>query len=230
MQEQTAKLNSLAKAEIDTLQAEGIRLTPEEIVEINALGWEVHNPQTRLALSRGRPVLLSGQYLWPLTMLAVEWMQANKINLNQITPAMGYAMAFGRSNGDELDKYGDDAEKAVKAWFRGLRATTAEFVEAVRQVDTQEVRPETPPDPSGKPMSLGDLSAFLTATCGADADFWERRCSMSYALSVLSMFIMQNHADKRPCAQDPKIIAERAIGFAIEKIRARHKAEEVVNG
>lgn len=225
----TVKLNSLASAEIEALEADGIRLTPEEIVELNALAWEVHNPKTRLSLSRGRPVMLSGHFLWPLTMRAVEWMQENKFDITQITPAMGYAMVFGRSDGPELDAYGDEAEKAVKRWFRGLRATTSEFVEAVRQVDTQEIKPETPPDPSGRPMTLGDLSAFLVATCGADADFWERRCSMSYALSVLSMFIIHNHADKRPCAQDPKIIAERALGFAIEKIRARHKAEEVVN-
>lgn len=228
--DETAKLNSLASAEIDALRCEGISLTPEEIVEINALAWEVHSPKTRLSLSRGRPVLLSGHYLWPLTMRAVDWMQANNFSLAQITPAMGYAMAYGRSEGNELDMYGDEAEAAVKRWFKGLRATMEEFVEAVRQVDAQDAKPETPPDPSGKPMTIGDLSAFLTATCGADADFWERRCSMSYSLSVLSMFIVHNHADKRPCAQDPKIIAERALGFAVEKIRASRKAEEIING
>jgi hypothetical protein len=36
--DETAKLNSLAKSEIETLEAEGITLTPEEIVEINHAG------------------------------------------------------------------------------------------------------------------------------------------------------------------------------------------------
>jgi len=34
-----AKLSELAEAEIETLRADGIDLTPAEIVEINALGW-----------------------------------------------------------------------------------------------------------------------------------------------------------------------------------------------
>ena len=227
--DETAKLNSLAKSEIDALEAEGIRLTPEEIVELNALGWAIHTPEIRRSLSRGRPVPLAGHYLWPLTMRAVDWMETNKFSLTTITPAMGYAMAFGRGDGDELDQYGDDADKAVQNWMRSLRCNMAEFVEAVRQVDEQEQKPETPPDLNGKPMTLGDLSAFLTAVCGADADFWERRCSISYALSVITTFILQNHADKRPCMQDPKIIAERALGSAVEKIRARHQAEEVLH-
>lgn len=227
--DETAKLNSLARAEIESLMAEGITLTPEEIIEINALGWAVHNPETRRMLSRGRPVPLGGHYLWPLTMRSVDWLQGNNFSLSEITPAMGYAMCYGRSDAGELDVYGEDAEKAVKRWFRSLRVTMDEFLEAVRQIDQQDIKPELPPDTTGRAMTMGDFSAFLTATCGADADFWERRCSMGYCLSVLSTFVMQNHADKRPCMQDPKIIAERALGFAVEKIRASRAAERIVH-
>lgn len=226
----TAKLNELAKCEIDNLQAEGITLTPAEIVELNALGWAVHNPQTRTTLSRGRPVMVGGVYLWPLTMRAVDWMERNEFSLTSISPALGYAMAYGRGDGPELDQYGDQADKAVKTWFRKLNCTMLEFVEAIKQIDEQDAKPELPQDLDGKPMSLGDFSAFLSATCGADADFWERRCSISYCLSVLAMVVMQNHADKRPCAQDPRIIAERALGFAVDKIKMRHNAEAIING
>jgi hypothetical protein len=227
--DETAKLNSLAKSEIETLAAEGISLTPEEVVEINALGWAVHNPETRRMLSRGRPVPLAGHYLWPLTMRAVDWLDANKYSIGQITPAMGYAMCYGRSEGPELEVYGEQADKSVKRWFKSLRANMDEFVEAVRQVDYQDLRPDLPSDTTGRAMSMGDFSAFLAATCGADADFWERRASMGYCLAVLSTFVMQNHADKRPCMQDPKIIAERALGFAIEKIRASRSAERIMH-
>ena len=223
----TATLNDLAGAEIATLERDGIRLTPSEIVEINALCWSVHIPPTRKLLSRGRPVEVGGSTLWPLTLRAFDWLDRNRVDMTKITPSMGYAMAFGRSEGNELDLEGDEAEIAVKRWYRSLRCSLDEYVEAVKQVDAQDRRPETPPDVDGKPMSIGDFSAFLTATCGADADFWERRCSVSYALSVLSMFVMQNRADKKKCAQDPRIIAERAVGYAIDKIRARHAMDTV---
>jgi hypothetical protein len=226
----TAKLNDLARAEIAALERDGIRLTPDEIVEINALGWAVQTPETRRLLSRGRPVPLAGEWLWPLTMRAVEWLDRNGYALDRVTPAIGYAMAFGRSDGQEMDTEGRAAERAVKRWFSGLKCTLAEFGEAVQQVDNQDAKPETPPDPSGKPMTLGDLSAFLTATCGGDADFWERRCSLSFCLSTISMYMAQNAAEKRPSSGDPRIIAERALGYAIERVRLCHEAEAVANG
>jgi len=228
--EDTAKLNDLARAEIHQLKQEGIELTPEEIVEINALAWRVQTPETRRTLSRGRPVPVGGVWLWPLTIRAVDWMEQNDFSLASASPAMGYAMAYGRSDSGELDVYGETAKQAVKNWFKGLNATLAEFTEAVKQVDNQDSQPDTPPDINGKAMTLGDLSAFLVATCGADADFWERRVSLSYALSVITMMVMQNHADKKPCAQDPRIIAERALGYAVEKIRMSRNAEAIING
>lgn len=225
--DETAKLNSLAKVEIDALQAQGIVLTPEEIVEINALGWAVHTPETRRTLSRGRPVPLGGCWLWPLTMRAVEWMEANDYSLGKITPAMGYAMAYGRGEGGELAVYGREAESAVRAWMRSLSVTLDELYEVIRQVDAQDAKPETPPDVDGKPMSLGDFSAFLSTVIGGDPDMWERRVSMSYCLSCISTYVMQNHAEKRPCPQDPRLIAERALGWAVEKIKARHMTENM---
>lgn len=221
--DETSNLNSLAKAEIEKLESEGIKPTPEDVVELNALGWAIHTPETRRLLSRGRPIPLGSHWLWPLTMRAVEWMKENGYPLDTITPAMGYAMAHGRSEGHELDTTGRQADKAVKGWFRSLRVTRNEFVEAVQQVDAQESRPTLPPNPDGKPMSLGDFCAFLSFTCGADPEFWERRCSIGFCFAMMATRAMQNHHDKHPCAQDPVLIAERAMGYAIEKIRARHK-------
>jgi hypothetical protein len=225
-----ARLCDLARAELNALHGEGIYPDADEIVEINALAWHVVNPHTRLLLSRGRPVRVGGVSLWPLTFRAVDWLQGNDVDLGHISPAVGYAMCYGRSDGGELDVYGPAADAAVVKWTKSLRCTADELNEAIAQVDRQDAPLPTPPDADGKPMSIGDFSAYLTATCGADPDFWERRCSVGYALSVMSMFVMQSHSDKTPCANDPKIIAERALGFAIEKIKMRHAAEQCTNG
>jgi hypothetical protein len=219
-----SKLNDLARAEIDALINSGIALSPDQIVELNALGWAVQTPSMRMELSRSRPVILAGEALWPLTMYAFDWLDRMRVDCSAITPEIGYAMRFGRGDGGELDVYGRDASKAAADWRRRLRCTPQEYAEAVSQVDRQDEKPELPTDPDGNRMGVGDFSAFLSATCGATPEFWERRCSMGYCLAVLTCVVMQNHADKRPCQMDPAIIAERALGYAVDKIRAEHIA------
>jgi hypothetical protein len=41
---------------------------------------------------------------------------------------------------------------------------------------------------------------------------------------VLNQIVRQNAADGKPTANDPKIIAQRALGWAAEKIRNRGTA------
>jgi hypothetical protein len=218
--DQTCQLNELAASEIEQLEKDGIRLTASEIVELNALGWAIHQPETRRLLARGRPVEVGGAVLWPLTINGVDWIERNNVPTETVTPALAYAMAFGRSDGAGLDCDGREAEGRVTAWMRKLRCTKTELLEAVNQVVMQDVRPAMPPDPDGNPMTLGDFSAFLSATCGGDADFWERRCSFGYCLAVLSVFVMQNRVDNKPCSHDPRIVATRVMGVACERIRA----------
>lgn len=225
--DEAATLSSVAEGEIAALELEGIQLTASEIVELNALGWAVEHPSLRRELSRGRPVPVGGVWLWPITMRGLSFLQHNGFPMDVVTPAMGFALCFGRSEGCEMDLDGHAAEKAVMGWFKSLRCTKAEFEEAVRQVDAQDAPPVLPPDPEGKPMTLGAFCMFLAAVCGGDADFWERRCSMSYCFQRLALREMQNNADKRPCSHDPRIVAERALGFAVQKIREKH---EVIHG
>lgn len=217
-----SRLNDLARAEIDRLTVSGISLSPDEIVEINALAWSVETPETRRDLSRGRPVKCGAEWLWPPTLRSLDWLERNSIEVTKITPAIGYAMRFGRSEGSELDCEGVDAQRKVKAWYKSLRVTPKEYRVCVEQVDEFDATIGLPTDPDGKQMTIGDFSAFLAGTCGADADFWERRCSATYCASVLTMIAVQNHAAKEPCARDPRIVAEIALGRAIDRIRKRH--------
>lgn len=224
------KLNDLAAAEIAALERDGIKLTPADIVQLNALGWAVETPSARLGLSRGIPVQVGGVTLWPLTLLASDWMDriGGKFNEPMATFALAYAMAHGRNENGELNTDERNAEKAVRRWGRRLRCTAEELTEAIEQVIDQDSKHDLPPDHDGKPMEMGDFSAFLAATCGADPDFWERRCAVGYALQVLTHTIRQNAADGKPTANDPKIIAMRALGWAVEKIRNRETAVQDV--
>jgi len=224
-----AKLSDLAAAEIEGLQAEGIVLTPAEIIEINALGWAVESPESRRLLARGVPVEVGGVFLWPLSLYAQEWFGRVGCRLRgevRQAYALGFAMAHGRDPGEPLAIEGRTAERIITQWARGLRVTFGELNVAISQVLAQEEEAEQPPGPAGGGMPVGDFSAFLAATAGGDPDFWERRCAAGYAYAVLDAIVRQNSAENRPSMADPRIKAERALGWAIEKIkRARAKVK-----
>jgi hypothetical protein len=218
-----AKLSELASAEIETLRSDGIELTPEEIVEINALGWAVETPEARLSLSRGVPVYIGGCALWPLTLYAQEWFDRVGCRLPGLalqTYALAYAMHYGRTDGEELTHTGIRAAVVVAAWAAKLRCTFGELNEAISQIMQQDEEYEQPPAREGdKRMSIGEVSAMLSAALGGDPDFWERRCAASYAYDVLEASVRQNQVDDKPNAADPRIVATRALGWAVKKIR-----------
>lgn len=217
-----AKLNHLAEAEIELLRAKGIEPTAAEIVELNALGWRVQTPETRRELARGVPVEVGGVYLWPMSLYAQDWFNRVGCRLRGETAksfALAYAMAHGRDDGEPLAISGKRARKAVMKWGKKLKCTRGELAVALEQILTQEEEYEPPPEPSeGKGITVGEFSAFLAAACGGDPDFWERRCSMGYTHAVLDAITKQNSAKDKATAGDPRIKAERALGWAAEKI------------
>jgi len=221
-----AKLNDLAQAEIDKLRADGINdLTPAEIVELNALGWAVESPESRRLLARGAPVEIAGVYLWPMSLYAQEWFERVGCHLGGNTlqaQALAYAMAHGRDTGDPLAMDGRAAEKTVSRWAKSLKCTFGELNVAISQILQQDEEAEQPPSKTGG-MAMGDFSAFLAASCGGDPEFWERRCAAGYTYAVLDCMARQNSAEGKPTASDPRIKAEKAIGWAIEKIRKSRK-------
>ena len=216
-----AKLSELAEAEIESLRADGIDLTPAEIIEINALGWAVESPETRRLLARGAPVAIGGVYLWPMSLYAQDWFDRVGCHLDgnkQQTYALGYAMAHGRDEGEPLAMEGRDAEKTVEQWGKSLKCTFGELNVAISQILQQDEDAEQPPSETGG-MTMGDFSAFLAAACGGDPDFWERRCAAGYTHAVLDCMVRQNSAEGHKTMADPRMKANRALGWAIHKIK-----------
>ena len=220
-----AKLNDLARDEITALEeADGIKVTYDDVVLINDLAWRVTNHEGRMLLSRGRPVYCGGAWLWPLTLRAYEWCEVNNVALNTGSIELAYAMAHGRSDGNELDEDGEQPiREAVKKWAKGLRCTAAELAEAIKQVDNQDASFEPPKLANGETMSAGDFVAHLCATVGGEPDLWERRVSSGYAFAqVAALSVIQAQAAGKPSGHDPRLRGERALGYAIKQIRERH--------
>jgi len=223
-----AKLSELAEAEIESLRAEGITLTPAEIIEINALGWAVESPETRRLLARGAPVAVGGATLWPMSLYAQDWFDRVGCHLDsnmRQTYALAYAMAHGRDEGEPLVIEGRTAEKAVSRWAKSLKCTFGELNVAISQILQQDEDAEQPPSETGG-MAMGDFSAFLASACGGDPDFWERRCAAGYTHAVLDCMVRQNSAEGHKTLADPRIKAERALGWAIEKIKKSRQEVE----
>ncbi len=220
-----AKLSDLAEAEIGALVAEGITLSPADIVTINALAWAVESPESRMALSRGVPVFVGGITLWPLTMCGWDWYRrvgCKLLGQQAQSLALAYAMAHGRTEG-ALDMGRALAELAVSAFGVRLGFRASELIEAIAQVLQQDEQHEGPPTPDGHSMTPGELSAFLAAETGTAPDVWERLVSMGYVFQMLTTIVQQNKADGKPTAADPKIRATVALEWFCQQIRQRGK-------
>jgi hypothetical protein len=229
-------LTDLAQAEIDALQADGIALTPAEIVKVNWLATQVETPEHRMLYARGCPAFVGGVVLWPLTTRAANWYRRvalRSMPASLYRPALAYAMAFGRSEGLELDQPSHTAQGAITAWHDRLTCTRAELDQAMAQILSQSEIDEQPPPLPGADkldgdMTPGDMSAFLCASAGGSPDMWERQVSCSYVLAMFQTIIQQNKADNRPSQGDPRITATRALGWYCHKIRKARKV--AVNG
>jgi hypothetical protein len=231
------KLSDLAKAELEELKDAGIQATPEEVVTINYLAAMVESPTARRELSRGRPVILTGGVaLWPRTISGAlwwEWFDSESAGGDRLkTLAMAYSMAHGRDIPTECYDI-KIATDTVRVWSRQLRVTPAELDCAISEMLEQEDDGvEQPPTDSDEDTSttLQELAAVMVATAGGSPEMWERQVSIRYVCDMLTTITAQNQVENRPSDADPKIRAEKALGYAIMRVRDRHAQEQDANG
>jgi hypothetical protein len=221
----TAKLSDLADAEIAMLIAGGYEVTPNDVVRINSLAWNVEEPDTRLALSRGVPVEVGGVVLWPLTMKAYEWhrrvcgvMQTDWLSRT----AAAYAMAHGYSEGSELEGGGVLAIPRVVAWGVMLRCRKNTLIEAMAQIIKQEETEEGITEESDTTISMGDLSANLSALTGRPAEEIEERMAMTHAIRILHYTMQAQEQTEGTGGKGAAYVrAEQSLGLYIQEIKER---------
>lgn len=221
------RVSDLALAEIDALKAEGVDLTPQDILRINALALRVESPSSLLHLSRGVPVACGGVWLWPMTIASGNWFQEIGGNLKGTamqTYALAYAMAYGRDE-QALDYDIKSAERKVKQFAKGLRCRSAELVEAIKQVIAQDEIAEADKSNAKPKHTLPELASTLAAMTHTDPRIWEYQCSIGYVCNMLNTIVRQNSATGEATISDSRIRAERQLGLAIARIRRRHNGE-----
>jgi hypothetical protein len=223
----TARLSDHAAARIDELQAQGITLTPAEIVRLNALGWAVESPDMRMATSRGAPVFVAGVALWPRTIRACEWYcqilgKCRTVWLSRI--ALAYSMAHGYSAGRELERTDYAAIMRVAAWGAGLRCRMATLIEAMAQVIQQDETETKPSDDAVLP-SFGEVSADVSAITGMTPEDVETGMSMHHAIRVAHRVLtLQAKATGETHHTAAYAASNRAMAMYMNEIRESRKA------
>lgn len=219
-----SRLSDLAAAEIDTLSAEGITLSPAEAVKINAICQLIEHPHLHLDLSRGCPVFIGATALWPYTLYGADWMERHEHLFRgermQLW-ATAFAMAHGRTVG-ALDFPPAEAVKRVKRWVRSLPCTNEEIEAAIGIIVMRDEQPNTGDVYEKGGPSMGDLSSTMTALAGGDPATWEAAMSATYFFDVVRTIVQQNRADDKPSAGDLKLKYCKALANIISGVRKRH--------
>jgi len=225
-------LNPRAQAELEDLRDAGIEVTWQDVVTINHLSELVESPQNNMSSARGEPVRVAGAILWPFTLQGCGWWDDHKDwfeGVNEQTIALAYIMAHGRRASLRARLATQPvARRAISAWAKLLTCTMDELLIAVGTVlesmDTvaDEVPTQDDEDANdAKGMSDGEMVAYLVANTGIEPDYWERKVSMPYIAEQVRRIIKQGDADDKPSRHDPRIIAERNLGYAIIQIESR---------
>lgn len=211
-------LSEAARAEIDTLRADGIDLTPEEVVELNAIGWEIETPEIRRELSRGTPVTVGGATLRPLTLAGWAWFERVGDKGSDQDAALGYAMAFGGDPAIDTASMAD-----VDKWKDGLTCTPRELTCAIAEVIANERGLELPPAKVND-TTPADIVASVMAECGGTPDVWERHVRIGYLTELLAAVGRSRGGESSgPSPNDPRVKATAAIMWCAEKIRRSRK-------
>lgn len=216
------KLSGLAEAEIQSLQADGIELSPAQILEIEHLCQEVESPHARLNLARGKPVQLTEDvWLWPLTIAAMHWCEDVLPYIRGVT-LQAYGLAYAMAEGHKLLPANPAiAAGVIQRWSKTLCCTEAELYEAIEQIHNQAEA--DPPNDTERKAAASALAMQLTAATGIDPKVWEYQCSIDYCLKMLDAVVSQNRAEDGKGGKYYQ--AEKRIGLAIKRIRDEHYAK-----
>jgi uncharacterized membrane protein len=216
-------LSDLARVELEMLSRDGIVPTWDDVAELNALGWQVLTPDTRRHLARGTPVRVGGKTLLPLTVNGWAWYSRVGDQCADQNAAFAYALARGY---DEALQLATEAD--VEAWKATLTATSRELVLAVGEVIDQDRKPETPPAKQSDALtSVMEIGAVAMAHVGGTPEMWERHVCIGYIAQVMEAVARsQGGASGKPDPTDPRIQAQAAIIWAVQKIRRRHTEQD----
>ena len=223
----------LAEDEFGKLESEGIRLTPQEVLNIQALSLDAMGDFDDGLRLRGSPVIVGGVTLWPLTIAGSAWREEVEAMLSDDDYTgrlfiLAYAMAKGRDK-DAMSVYGLDAIRAVLKWAKKLTCRTEDLLGAVNDLLGDKPRVEIPEGKlkdGGEELSTPEfLEREAMAIFGTDPDIWRYQLSMDQVVEI----IRKHHAlgqSGKSGSERRKNEALRKLAYYVDGIRKARHGEE----
>lgn len=220
----------LARIEIETLRADGIEPTLDELTELIELGRRAECPHGRTNPVASRAPIragVDGPRLWPLTLQAEAWIEQHAGKLETLGAALVcYASAIGREPGafDGLATWRDIGD-AVREWAAGLTCTADDLADAADRL-TGGQEPETAPGDPDARADIEDMLAALVVESGQPIEYWLAHTSAEFVAALDAV------ASKRAASagmarkdMDESAQAMRNLMWAAKRVRDRAAKE-----
>lgn len=222
------KLTDLADAQISKLKADGIEVTPQEVLDIQALSLEAIGDFEDGTRINGRPVIVGGCALWPLTIAASIWRDEvenllDDEDYNSRLFVLAYAMANAHSK-EALEAHGKQALRQVRHWAKGLTCATADLLSAVNDVlgDAPRVTfsnggEESDRDEAAAPSYLAEMAM---AIFGTSPDIWLYQLSIEAVADILAKHYALSQSGKG--ANKKTVEGLRKLSKYVNDLRNHH--------
>lgn len=214
----------------------GLRLTPADVLRLNALGLQVECPCGEPPGVNSPAVVWAGAVpFYALTMQAANWQEvyaSRWFREDYLTKAIAYAHAHGRDkgafDGELTSKAG--AKAVIDSWWRMLPCTDGEVWAAVNAVQAAELT-ETPAAKTDDdaPEGVHELLADIVAATGIAADVW--RCeALSFVLLTYRAWARARAAEQGMSYEELKKSGVARATLAMAKAVAEINARAAANG
>ena len=199
-----SRLTETLENDLALLEAQGISLTPEEMIWLNDLARVVENPHGRVgAMWAGAPIKAGGFTFWTLTLQSGEWFRSVACQHfdteKMLHAALGFASAFGRdaalpswATAPTFAELNDNpnAVKTVKRFSRRFRGTQKELQSVLFRLMPDINAPHPIPTTESPDLDDDSLLADLIAGAGQTKEYWQTQHS-GFVLKVLAAMCKQ---------------------------------------
>ena len=186
------KLTDLASSEIERLEADGIHVTPQQVLYIQQLSLDVVSPVDGISLARGVPMRVGNVVLWPPTVASYVFF--SKVDERQdISPRMKlYSLAYAMCYAHDADKVCQDVDlKAIRKWSRHLCCRVEELAAAVTEILGDGAKPVEKKIKDDKDLrySVAAMAQEAAILCGGSIEQWEYQCTIPYVAEMIKRAI-----------------------------------------
>lgn len=230
----TWKITDLAADEIAALEADGVKVSPQDVLTIQALSLEAIGKFEDGIKPKGKPVIVGNITLWPLTIAAAIWQsETNELVKESAWDSklfiLAYAMANGHNEAALIE--GKEGLKAVKQWARKITCTTADLIEAINDVLGDRPRIElTKKKADEEEEQASKVPVYLLETATAifgNPDMAAYQLSMEFVANIIHRhFVLNATANGGKVIDSKTTDGLRKLAIFVDELRMKSNVKD----